>query len=98
MRSNTKIVMEQVKTHILEYFTIEELKTQVKAMTYMGNAYTIGAALVAGGSFLIYNKEINDFLNGLGINPEGKEYDDQKSFDQYKHMVARQVEKLVESK
>jgi len=98
MKSNTKIVMEQVKAHVLEYFTIEELKTQVKAITYMGNAYTIGAELVAGGSFLIYNEEINDFLNGLGINPEGKEYDDQKSFDQYKHMVARQVEKLVEGK
>lgn len=98
MRSNSKVVREQVKNHILEYQDLDLLKANLQAVSGMPETQTVyqqGKYLVDGGSFLIYHSEVTDFLNGLGINPEGKEYDSQKSWDLYKHLIASEIEKLI---
>lgn len=96
MRTNTKIVSNKIQEHIKEYYTIEELKEQVKVFDYLPTTYHAIIELVQGGCFLIYNEDVKDFLNGLGINPEGKKYAPEKSWDLYKHLIAREGEKLCQ--
>ena len=105
MRTNTKIVSNKIQEHIKEYYTIEGLKEQVKALQYtrQGNRFTFTPSIyyvleemVQGGCFLIYYQDVQDFLNGLGINPTYKEYTDEQSWDLYKHLIAREGAKLCE--
>ena len=105
MRTNTKIVSNKIQEHIKEYYTIEELKEQVKALqtpreykcfTHTASIYEALVEMVEGGCFLVYNSDVQEFLNSLGINPEGKEYDVQKSWDLYKHLIVREGAKLCE--
>lgn len=42
-------------------------------------------------NFLFYYFDIKDFLNGLGINPEGKEYSNKKSLKLYHHLIYREI-------
>jgi hypothetical protein len=101
MRSNSKAVRELVKAHILEQIEdgdIELLKGNLKAVSGMRDTQTVyqqAKYLVDGGSFLCYHWDVNEFLNGLGINPEHKEYDDMDSWNLYKHLIASEVEKMV---
>ena len=41
--------------------------------------------------FLMYYDDIAAFLNGLGINPEGKEYSGEKSTRLYHYLIFREV-------
>lgn len=98
MKSNCAAVKKMIRDHINDYYTPEELKNQVYALIDHNRIFTVYHALrymVEGGCFLVYNYQIKQFLNGLGINPEGKEYDTQKSFDLYCHLIARDGELLV---
>ena len=42
-------------------------------------------------NFLMYYFDMKEFLNGLGINPEGKEYSDEKSAKLYHYLIFKQV-------
>ena len=107
MRTNTKIVSNMIQEHIKEYYTVEELREQVKALQYpratqlfsfTPSIYYVLDEMVQGGCFLIYYEDVKNFLNELGINPNGKEYDDVKSWDLYKHLIAREGAKLCDIK
>ena len=37
------------------------------------------------------NKGIADFLNGLGINPDGREFDPEKSASLYSYLIYREI-------
>lgn len=37
--------------------------------------------------------KIEEFLNGLGINPEGKEFDANKTFQLYSYLIFRELSK-----
>lgn len=95
MRTNCKQVSMMIQKHINEYYTVEELKEQVSVFTYLPTTYHAIIEMVQGGCFLIYYEEVKDFLNSLGINPSNKEYDDQKSWDLYKHLIAREGVKMI---
>ena len=41
--------------------------------------------------FEFENWKITEFLNGLGINPAGKEYDDEKSARLYTGLIFREI-------
>lgn len=96
MRTNTKIVSDKVKEHILNAMSLQDLKDNVKALQW-GNKgeYQASKELVEGGSFLCYYQDVKEFLNGLGINPENKEYSDEKSWNLYIHLLASNIEKLL---
>lgn len=105
MTTNNKVVKEMIQKHILEYQTINELRENVKALQYprkynnfvsTPSQYDTIVEMVQGGMFLIYNVDIKDFINSLGINPSGKEYDTQKTWDLYKHLIAREGVRLLE--
>lgn len=110
MKSNTNQVKQLINDHILSYFdqdhygsdnpeatALDNLKEQMKAFDYMPTAYAGGRYMAEGGTFLIYYQEQRDFLNSLGINPDNKEYPDHKVFEQYCHLIGRQVAEMVEA-
>ena len=41
--------------------------------------------------FHYYNEDINDFLNGLGINPQNKTFSNEKSLRLYHYLIFREV-------
>ena len=44
-------------------------------------------------NFYFYYSDIKDFLNGLGINPESKEFEDEKSQKLYHYLIFKQLVK-----
>lgn len=96
MKSNCKLVNDQIDEHILEEYTLEALKDQVKSMlNFMTpTPYHVGKHMTEGGSFLVYTQDMTDYLNSLGINPDNREYPDDKVFALYCHLIARGVERL----
>jgi hypothetical protein len=108
MKSTATEVKQKINAHILSYFepenygsdapAIENLRDQMKSFDYMPTAYAGGHYMASGGTFLIYTQDMADFLNGLGINAEGREYPDHKIFERYCHLIGRQVAELMEQK
>jgi len=106
MLSTTTEVKNKINAHILSYFepenygndatAMENLRDQIKAFDYMPTAYAGGKYMAEGGTFLVYTVDMIEFLNSLGINPDGKEYPDHKVFERYCHLIGRQVAELME--
>lgn len=44
-------------------------------------------------NFLFYNSDIQEYLNSLGINEQGKEYSDEKSLKLYHYLIYREISK-----
>jgi hypothetical protein len=38
-------------------------------------------------NFLFYYSDVKDFLNGLGINPNGKEFTDEETIKRYHYLI-----------
>lgn len=105
MKSTTKSVKQAINEHILEHFSpesygggenaLDNLKDQLKSFSYMPTDYAKGVYMAQGGTFLIYYQDQRDFLNSLGINPDNKHFSDNKVFEQYCHLIGRQVAELV---
>lgn len=99
LSTNCKEVKEKIRAHIQEFMTPEELKDS--ALSIMKNdrscptLYHAVKHMVEGGSFLCYYRDVENFLNGLGINPENKEYSDEKSWELYCHLISRDSELLI---
>lgn len=43
--------------------------------------------------FPVYNSDVEDILNGFGINPEGKEYPSDKMWNLFALLIYREIEK-----
>lgn len=97
MKTNCKAVKQVIRTHIQEYYTPEELKTEIEGIKcpYYPTAYHAAYYMAEGGCFLIYTCEINDFINSLGINSDNKQYDDEKTFKLYCHLIAREAQAII---
>ena len=103
-KTNSKHVKELVKQHILDNLEgmteegkeIELLKKNIEALIYghkdQRQAIT---EYIMGGSLLIWDTDIIEFLNSLGINPEGKEFPIFRSRNLYELLVSREIEKLI---
>ena len=94
MKTTKKEVSEKIQAHILDYFEergVEQLGEQLEAVKYGNMSDRQGLEeIVKGGTLLIYDEDIKEFLDGLGINPEGKEYDTMESLNLYAHLIARE--------
>lgn len=104
-----KKIIGLVQEHILNNYTLEELKQEVEGVKgrYIKTDYQALTKLVEGGSFLVYNDGIKDFLvDTLELSPVKKvkkdgtivEYDDMEMFNLYTHLIARDGEKLLSKK
>lgn len=96
MRTTNKEIVNKIREHILDFYNLEELKENIKGLDYVSpSIYHRASYMVQGGCFLCYYSDVKDFLNSLGINPNNKEYSDDKSWELYKHLIAREVEKML---
>ena len=93
--SNRKEVSENIQAHILEHYdNPQDFIDQMDAMDYLPTKWRAGEELAKGGSYLIYNEDMQDFLNELKINPKGKKFSDDKAFSMYTSLIGRESEKL----
>jgi len=102
MRTNSKSVRTEVRSHLLEFYEEEGiggLIHDMEAVKYggMGDVEAL-RHMVQGGSFLVYDNDIVDFLNELGINPEGKVYPIEKSRKLYEDLIVMEALKMVSEK
>lgn len=102
MKSNTKEVSKKIQEHILDYYSdyedspIQGLIHDIGAVKYGDMSDIQGLAeLVKGGQFLIYDDDIVEFLNELGINPKNKHYPIEKSRQVYTALIVREGMKLI---
>lgn len=95
--SNRKEVSENIQAHILDYYdSPDDFIQQMDAMDYLPTKWRAGEELAKGGSYLIYNGDMADFLNELKINPKGKSFSDEKAFNTYTSLVGRESAKLYD--
>ena len=103
--SNRKEVSENIQAHILDYYTedytgenISPSEAFVRQMDAMGesNMWRAGQKNAEGGSYLIYNGDMADFLDELKINPKGKTFSEDKAFDMYTSLIGRESAKLYD--
>lgn len=102
MKTNCKAVKDAIRSHIQEYYTPEDLKKTVEGIRLNNNKYYptnyhAVKYMAEGGCFLVYYGEVIDFLNSLGINPENKQYSEEKSWELYCHLIARDAELLIKN-
>lgn len=103
--SNRKEVSDNIQAHILDYYTedytgenISPSEAFVRQMDAMGesNMWRAGQKIAEGGSYLIYNGDMADFLDELKINPKGKTFSEDKAFDMYTSLIGRESAKLYD--
>lgn len=95
--SNRKEVSENIQAHILEYYdSPEDFIEQMDALSHLPTNWKRGEYLAEGGSYLIYNGDMSDFLDSLKINPKGKKFDEDKAFQMYKSLIGRESAKLYD--
>lgn len=95
--SNRKEVREKIQEHIMgNYDNEQEFIEQMEAMKDNRNltSYSWGKELAKGGNYLIYNDDMSNFLDELKINPKGKKFNSEKSFEMYTNLIARESDRL----
>lgn len=102
LNTNSNEVRKAVQEHIKNYYEdVNDLKAEVENLKGYNNIFTdyqAGAYMVQSGCFLYYHADVKDFLNGLSINPDNKEYSNEKSWELYKYLIALNCERLVNNK
>jgi len=103
-RSNANQVREMLQNHILEYFqaedhgtktNLEALKSQVNYMINRNESIAeVGRRLAEGGSLMIYNEEIEEFLNSLDCKLNLR----LTVFEIYCNLISREVNYLYNLK
>lgn len=106
MKTNSKAVKETMRQHILEsvtdgngdtFPTFDAARAHLKSefarvADYPSNLlrfhdYLMGIPF----GFEFEDHRITEFLNGLGTNPTGKEYDAEKSARLYTYLIFREI-------
>lgn len=95
--SNRKEVSENIQAHILDYYdSPEDFIQQMDAMDYLPTKWHAGEELAKGGNYMVYYDEQREFLDGLKINPKGKEFSDDRVFQTYTSLIGRESAKLYD--
>ena len=93
--SNRKEVSENIQAHILDYYdSPDDFIRQMDVFDNLPTKWHAGKEIAKGGSYLVYNQDMSDFLDSLKINPKGKKFSDEKAFDMYTSLIGRESEKL----
>lgn len=106
MKSNSKEVKQRVLNHIIDYvndwdyencITIEDkVKSQIDYMKCSRDSiFDTCKRLVEGGTFLVYNGDIEEFLLSLELNNNSKKvFDEWEMFKLYVLLLARELENI----
>ena len=115
MKTNSKIVRNLIKLHILEsvHDDNENVFASFKeAANHLNNDFKRVSDhpynlqkfpnpvnrfndYLCGLPFwflMLYNEDLENFLNGLGINPDGKKYSGDKMRALYAHLIYKEIE------
>lgn len=93
--SNRKEVSENIQAHILEHYdSPEDFIEQMDAYDWKPTMWHRGEALAEDGFYEIYYEDQRKFLDGLKINPKGKNFSDDRVFQTYKSLIGRESAKL----
>ena len=96
--TNNKKTIEKIKNHILNYFSIDELKAEVKNLKGWGGIYTDSQALekmVEGGCFLVYFSDVREILKDWLENLYNDKIEDSKAWDFYKVKIGLIGSRLI---
>ena len=99
MKTNSRVVQNKIKEHILDTMSVEDLKANVEGLIGSRGCLTTYHTIkymVQGGSFLCYYHHVKEFLDSLDINPHNKEFSDEQSWDLYKHLIAQVGSKMLD--
>lgn len=95
--SNRKEVSENIQAHILEHYdSPEDFIEQMDAYDWKPTMWHRGEALAEDGFYEIYYEDQRKFLDGLKINPKGKNFSDDRVFQTYKSLIGRESAKLYD--
>lgn len=96
-RSNSKQVIEKVRSHIQDFYNYDNLIGDIEAIKHpFDSIYLSAKRLVEGGCFLIYHTDVREFLEGLHLNNKSeKDFSDYDCWEMYKHLLAREVNKII---
>lgn len=93
--SNRQEVRENIQAHILDHYDNPvDFMEQMEAMDYLPTRWKAGEELAKGGNYLIYNKDMADYLASLKINPKNKGFTDEQVFERYTSLIGRESEHL----
>ena len=99
-KSNRKEVSANIQAHIKDYYdSPEDFVNQMEAMkdSRHPTAWSWGQEYARGGGYLIYNSDMEDFLNTLNINPKGKKFNDEQVFNNYTSLIGRESAKMYDN-
>lgn len=96
-RSNSREVMEKIRSHINDFYDLQDLIGDIEAVKLpYDSVYSAAIKLVEGGCFLIYYENIRKFLEKLNLNNKsGKTFSDFECWEMYKHLIAREVNNII---
>lgn len=108
LKTNSKIVRQAVRQHILDTHQIDDLVTNVdNLLTYIPNqsrvpatADGIGQFMVDSGYFLCYYTSAREFLKEAlqETDEEANKYSDEKVWQLYRHLIGREVGWLYDNR
>lgn len=89
--SNTKEVIAKVQAHMIRHQGGKKiLYSELTNRSYGPTVYARVKKMVNGGMFLVYYKDIRDFLNKIGYTKAQLEkMSDAKVWDLYTHLLGR---------
>lgn len=95
--SNRKEVSENIQAHILEHYdSPQDFIEQMDVFDNMPTKWHAGQEMAKQGFYDIYYEDQRKFLNDLKINPNGKEFSDDKVFQTYTSLIGRESAKLYD--
>ena len=98
-RSDSKIVKQKVQRHIKNtYPSAKLLKEDAIAATDRRHpgSYNKVRHLAEIGQFLIYYDDQREFLDSLKLKGGDKEFGDERVYEMYKHLIAREGAKMID--
>ena len=63
-------------------------------MSHLSSDWKRGEEIAKGGTYLLYNQDMADFLDELKINPKGKKFSEDKAYEMYTSLIGRESANL----
>lgn len=101
--SNKPTLQKKLEEHILEEFTtdngwesedaVANLRAQLKAFNHLPTIRQGAVEMIRGGYFLCYYKDVNDFLEELGVLD--KRCSNERNWDKYIILLSDTIVRLA---
>lgn len=93
--SNRLAVKENIQAHILEFYDDpQDFIDTMDNMSHLSSDWKRGEEIAKGGTYLLYNQDMADFLDELKINPKGKKFSEDKAYEMYTSLIGRESANL----